>query len=143
MGVRKLSAKPLQKVKLVELPSGTLILFAICSTENGYRLSWLLNSTLSLNLQRHELNDDEFPDFICKLDVFAEGKNNGAILFPNKIEPTRFIVPKYKEFDFLLAIRQTSDLLTLESAVKKTPGIVAAVQITSLDKKILELVNLF
>lgn len=143
MVVGKSSAKPLQKVKLVEPPSGTLILFAICSTENGYRLSWLLNSTLSLNLQRHKLNDDEFSDFICKLDAFAEAKNNGAILLPNKVEPTKFIAPKYKEFDFLLAIRQTSDVLALESAVKKTPGIVAAVQVSSLDKKILELVNLF
>lgn len=143
MGVRKPSAKPLQKVKLVEPPSGTLILFAICSTENGYRLSWLLNSILSLNLQRHELNSDEFPALICKLDAFAEAKNSGAILLPNKIEPTKFIATKYKEFDFLLAIRQTSDVLALESALKKTPGIVAVVQVTSLDKKILGLVNLF
>ncbi|WP_320051917.1 IPExxxVDY family protein [uncultured Acetobacteroides sp.] len=143
MRARKLPVKPLQKVKLADLPSSTLILFAICSTENGYRLSWLLNSILSLNLQRHELNSNEFPDFICKFDAFTEEKNNGAILLPNKIDPTSFIAPKYKEFDFLLAIRQNSDVLSLESAIKKTSGVVAAVQITNLNKMILDLVNLF
>jgi hypothetical protein len=143
MKTRKPSEKPLQKVKLVEYPSDALFLFAVCSTENGYRLSWLLNSSLSLNLQRHDLDRGEFPEFIYDLDVFAEAKNNGALLLPNKIESTKFIAPKYKAFDYLLAIRQTSDVITLETAVKKTPGIVTAVQVTSLDKKIIELVNLF
>jgi hypothetical protein len=143
MEIRIPSAKPLQKIKLVESPSSTLILFAICSTENGYRLSWLLNSTLSINLQRSELNSNEYPDFICRLDAFTEAKPNGAILLPNKIEPTKYIAPKYKEFDYLLAIQETLDVFFLESVIKKTPGIVTSVQVTSPNKKILDLINLF
>ena len=94
MGAKKPVSKSLQKVKLVEQPNHTLTLFAICTTENGYRLSWLLNSALSLNLQRQELNFEELPPVISKLDIFAEAQNNGAILLPNKLEPSKFITSK-------------------------------------------------
>ncbi|TCN63858.1 IPExxxVDY family protein [Acetobacteroides hydrogenigenes] len=146
MGAKKPVSKSLQKVKLVEQPNHTLTLFAICTTENGYRLSWLLNSALSLNLQRQELNFEELPPVISKLDIFAEAQNNGAILLPNKLEPSKFITSKHKQFDYLLVLHQQltdKDITLIESTLKKIPGIVATIQITELEKKIVEFVNLF
>lgn len=99
--------------------------------------------SLSLNLQRHELTSDELTVYISLIDVFLEEKNNGALLLPNRVEPTKLIAPKYKEFDYLLAIRQPIDVQTVESAIKRTPGVVATVQVIFPDKKILDLVNLF
>ena len=143
MGIRKPIVKPLQKVKLIETPCNQLSLFAICSSENGYRLSWLLNTSLSLNLQRHKQTNDELPAHISLLDAFSEEKNNGALLLSNKMEPTKHICQKYKEFDYLLAFRQPIDVQSFELTIKRTPGVVAAIQVTHLDKKILDLVNLF
>lgn len=147
MDAKKTSDKQPKKIKFIEPTDSTLTLFAICSTENGYRLSWLLNnSSLSLSLQRLELNNDNFPEFICRLDIFSEEESNGAVLLPNAIEPSKFIAPKYKKFDYLLAVRHPlseQEIASFETAIKRIPGVITGTIISSIDKKTLELVNLF
>jgi hypothetical protein len=146
MAVKRQVSKPMQRVKLIEQNSTPLALFAICSTENGYRLSWLLNIALSINLQRCELSCDEFPDDICKFDAFVETQAYGGVLITNKIAPTKFISSSYKKFDYLFCIRHSisdADIIAIETTIKHISGVITLVKITNPDKKVIELLNLF
>lgn len=139
-------SKSSQKIKLIEPVNTPLALFAICSTENGYRLSWLLNTALSINLQLRELSCNEFSDDICKLDAFVEAEIYGSILIPNKIDQAKFISTSHKKFDYLFSIRHSAsdaNIIAIETTIKHLAGVITAVKIPNPDKKVIELLSLF
>jgi len=85
------------------------VYFGISSTENDYRLSWMLNEKLGLNLTKiedQEITDKSretkhFPQFECFHDDLSHR------LIKNKTGDGIFL-PKYKTLDFVLVIEGES-----------------------------------
>ena len=146
MAVQRAAKKTSQKVKLTDTASSTFAVFAICSSENGYRLSWLLNSSLGLDMQSLSHNSPELPEELSKLDIYAENDPEGAILIPNKFESNKLLSAAHKQFDYIFVVRHPlnqDQYKSLESKIKKTEGIITLVQIPNPDKKVADILNLF
>lgn len=137
----------IQKIKLHEAPQEPFLIFAICSTENCYRLSWLINTSLSINLQRLSWGNIEPPVELEEADVYLDDRAAELhLLLPNKLDAGKLLLPKLKQFDFLYAIRggrMVDEGPEIFSKIKRTPGIIAVVEVDALPKTVQQLLSQF
>lgn len=137
-----MSKKVTYKVKANE-PS--LFVVAINTTEDDYRLAWLLNSSLKINLARAEhlapTSNQSFPTFFYMDDVGGISYTLAA----NKIEGM-YLSPQLKNVDYLFKISGTlTESLKLEllSKIRLISEITACILIKTDSTPLLDFLNNF
>lgn len=143
MAIKRTGISGTKKVKLIETPHEPVCWFALCSAENSYRLSWLLNQAFGLQFN---LNIREFSD--CSLysdDIYINTKGYSLLISANRMKDDKFILPKYKKFDFILALSiGNTDVSSADfaSKLRKVDGVIAVAEVelpTSLAQNLLNL----
>ncbi len=97
-------------------------LIGIVSSERSFKLAWLLNNSLHLNLARISDFDLEFSNGInlSFANFIHRTEHNSYQLLKNKaLEyeeiPKPFLLPELKEFDYLLRIDNMTKGINIES----------------------------
>ena len=96
--------------------SGSYKLLALSSPEPDYRLAWLLNNALSINLQR-DLSislTKESPSFAVFMDNENESGTKYTLLSNKNREEGSVFFSEFHAVDFFLKISDTSDRATFD-----------------------------
>ncbi|MEA3447205.1 MAG: IPExxxVDY family protein [Bacteroidota bacterium] len=124
-----------KRLKYVPVPDFNLI--AIASSEDAYRLSWVINQLFGIQLKRTEPlrvwdEKTENPrDFVCYTYTSASQQSD-CRLISNKSE-SGLLESKYSKFDYFLQIRHFPgfQMTELVEQLNTQKDILMAVQITS------------
>ncbi len=110
-------------------------LIGIVSSERSFKLAWLLNNSLHLNLARISDFDLEFSNGISLsfANFIHRTEHNSYQLLKNKaLEyeeiPKPFLLPELKEFDYLLRIDNMTKGINIKS-VKKAISLLPQIQL--------------
>jgi len=121
-----------------ELEEDEYLLVGIHSTEEDYRLAYLINKHLKTKLERYKLNldfknsDAEFPLFEYKDEntfinyylinnkhkTFVQNQNNPG-LFDGDYSTISYLIPEKKKIDFFLKIEGCCDENMVNSLINK------------------------
>lgn len=145
MAGKNVETKNIRKVKLTDSPSDPVTLIAICSSENEFRLSWLLNAELSTNFSRHDSHSVDRL-FLSEGDIYLSPDPNWAILLANKAENGGYLLPKQKKFDFILGLKKSVEeeqVRALVAKIRKVPGVITAILVEDPSKAVQNLLSLF
>lgn len=131
---------PKTQIKITE-PDKNLILYGITTQLDDYKLSWIFNNELNLNLKKTDnyLANKKGITEALQFSVYSTNTDNGFInLVSNKNENSINLI-NIPSIDFLLKINNsTIDVTKLISEIKKIKGIIAVTDIqnnTNIQKK--------
>lgn len=144
MAGKNAETKIIRKIKLTDSPSDPVTLVAICSSENEFRLSWLLNAELSTNFSRYVSNSTDSSS-LSEVDIYLSPDPNWAILLSNKLENGGLLLPKHKKFDFILGLKCVDEeqIKALVAKIRKVPGVITAILVEDQSKAVQNLLSLF
>lgn len=144
MAGKNAETKIIRKIKLTDSPSDPVTLVAICSSENEFRLSWLLNAELSTNFSRYVSNSTDSSS-LSEVDIYLSPDPNWAILLSNKQENGGLLLPKHKKFDFILGLKSVDEeqIKALVAKIRKVPGVITAILVEDQSKAVQNLLSLF
>ncbi|MGM0649428.1 MAG: IPExxxVDY family protein, partial [Bacteroidota bacterium] len=127
---------PVVKAKrLKHTPETEFYLIAIASSEDAYRLSWVINDILDIQLKRAdplkiwEENKENPGKYICYAYI-SEEQQGVCRLISNKSE-SGLLEPKLKQFDFFLQFQHLPGVKpeSVVNALKKHNDILLAMEI--------------
>ncbi len=128
--------------KLVFEFDNDFILIGIASHENDYRLSWAINKSLSFDLTKCENLTIKHPKHKIELSysMYSFSDSNNYMnyqLISNKSEQG-FLLPEFKNIDFLFRISGHSDLSYINELlvqIKKIDIVITAFPIDDLSER--------
>jgi len=134
--------------KLFSPESDDYLLVGIVTACKDYKLAWLLNKELKINLVKQKPIELEFQDEqIYWLHHFIFHTTNGYLrLLPNKCEKSSselfaYLLPEYRKFDFFLQIADTGlsfDVKSMISNLKTLDFIQYLIEIEPVKQRVKE-----
>lgn len=146
MAPKHAESKPPRKVKLEDAAHDPVTLLAICSSENEYRLSWLLNAELAARFSRYDQPYSDSSSYQEVADIYLTLEPFIAILIANKQGAGSYLLPKQKRFDYIFGIKgdiSEEEIKLMLTKIRKIPGVITAIVVEEKVKAVQNLLSLF
>lgn len=103
-----------KKFRLHTSNKSTPLLFGLLTDARDYKITWILNQTLGINLKRSEdliWSHKKLPQSQSFPNYFDDDSRLGKIQLIRNISSAQLRIPEYQQVDYLLVINTLPELL--------------------------------